>query len=79
MSTMNFRKPVLGYKAYRVLKGIARVIHGAGIAAIAAIGVIAFTRIPGADGYIAVLYFVGAVACLAASGYFVWCIGGGER
>ena len=79
MSTMNFRMPTLGDKAKRVFMGLSRVIHGAGIAAIAALGVTALTWIPGAGGYIAVLYFMGAVACLIASGYFVWCLGGGER
>lgn len=77
---MNFyRKPILGDKARRVLLGLARVIHGAGIVAIAALGVAVFTWIPGAEGYLAVLEFVFAVACLIASGYFVWCLGGGKK
>ena len=74
-----FKKPTLGEKAQRVLKGLTRVAHGAGVLGIAALGVIAFTWIPGAYGYIAVLEFVFAVACLIASGYFVWCIGGGKK
>ena len=77
MSTLNFyRNPILGDKANRVLLGLTRVIHGAGVAAIAAFGVTVFTWIPGAEGYIAVLYFLGAVFLVVCSGYLVWRLGG---
>ena len=68
--------PTMGKKAQRVLLGLARVIHGAGIVAIAALGVSVFTWIPGAEGYVAVLYFLGAVALVVGSGYLVWRLGG---
>ena len=86
MSTINsklpgrlVKLPTMGKNARRVLLGLARVIHGAGIAAITALGVDAFTWIPGAEGYIAVLYFLAAAAFIAGAGYLVWCLGGGKK
>ena len=86
MSTINrklpgwlAKLPTMGKKARRAFLGLSRVIHGAGTAAIAALGVAVFTWIPSADGYLAVLYFLSAVAFIVGSGYFVWCIGGGKK
>ena len=86
MSTINrklpgwlAKLPTMGKKARRVLLGLARVIHGVGIVAIAALGVAVFTWIPGAEGYLAVLYFLSAVAFVVGSCYLVWCLGGGKK
>ena len=62
-----------------LFRGFRRMLSGAAIASTAIIGVDGLTRIPDASGYGAVQYFVGSVALLIASGYFMWLLGGGKK
>ena len=62
-----------------LFRGFRRMLCGAAIAAIGGFGVSICTWVPGASGYLAVLYFLASMGLLAVTGYLLWLIGGGKK
>lgn len=66
----------IGYHATVLLKGLAKVLYGALMTGITALAVHGFVAVPTEGGYVAVLDFVGAMACLSVALGGMYLIGG---